>query len=364
LPPALDVPRAAEQTSFDMPPVTSHDVPPVTSFDLPPVTEAAFNMPPAYGESTRPGESTRVFDREDFAGYARAQRQRRIRRRWFMSLLAVGTAAILAVMAMELLKFGKQPDKQTVALNNTPAARHTTAAPSPSPSVTASGARLTDNSSGLSYSQLSSPWQAQCPSGQSNNSFTWTAGESASAGQVTINGSQGTWYGTACSGPLGSGGYNGVQDLSNTTQNLENTFENSYYNGLQHTTSQVISTPLQVSGHAAWEDKFLITYTDASGQGLAWTSETGAVVVVDRGTGVAPAVFYVSMPSNLGMGNVDTLVNSLQLPGASATSSSASATSSASVAGSPTASPTGSAGGGGNDNGGGGNGGGGGGHHP
>jgi len=36
-------------------------------------------------------------------------------------------------------------------------------------------------------------------------------------------------------------------------------------------------------------------------------------VVVDRGPGRAPAVFYASVPSNLGTSNVSTLVSSLQL---------------------------------------------------
>jgi hypothetical protein len=37
------------------------------------------------------------------------------------------------------------------------------------------------------------------------------------------------------------------------------------------------------------------------------------VVVVDRGTGQAPAVFYASVPSNLGTSDVAALVSSLRL---------------------------------------------------
>jgi hypothetical protein len=36
-------------------------------------------------------------------------------------------------------------------------------------------------------------------------------------------------------------------------------------------------------------------------------------VVVDRGAGQAPAVFYASVPSNLGTSDVTTLVSSLRL---------------------------------------------------
>jgi hypothetical protein len=68
-----------------------------------------------------------------------------------------------------------------------------------------------------------------------------------------------------------------------------------------------------VSGHQAWIVTFLMAYPDAASEGLAWTSEAGAVVVVDRGTGQAPALFYASVPSNLGTSDVATLVSSLQL---------------------------------------------------
>jgi hypothetical protein len=59
--------------------------------------------------------------------------------------------------------------------------------------------------------------------------------------------------------------------------------------------------------------KFLMTYPDAAGEGLHWTTELGAVVVVDRGAGDPPAVFYVSVPANLGTANVTGLIDSLRL---------------------------------------------------
>ena len=69
---------------------------------------------------------------------------------------------------------------------------------------------------------------------------------------------------------------------------------------------------MQVSGHPAWMVTFLMTYPDAAGEGLAWTSEAGAVVVVDRGAGRAPAVFYASVPEP-GPRDVAALVSSLRL---------------------------------------------------
>ena len=104
-----------------------------------------------------------------------------------------------------------------------------------------------------------------------------------------------------------------MADLANVTTTLANQFNGSYYQALSHNYQQELSQPVQVSGHAGWEVKFLVTYTNTSGQGLSWSDEMGAVVVADSGTGAAPAVFYVSVPGNLGESNVDTLVSSLQL---------------------------------------------------
>jgi len=56
-----------------------------------------------------------------------------------------------------------------------------------------------------------------------------------------------------------------------------------------------------------------MNYSDAASEGLNWTSELGAVVVVDRGAGEEPGVFYVSVPANLGIANVTVLTNSLRL---------------------------------------------------
>jgi len=89
--------------------------------------------------------------------------------------------------------------------------------------------------------------------------------------------------------------------------------EPAYYSGLQHRRSIESRSAMQVSGHQAWVVTFLMTYPDAASEGLAWTSEAGAVVVVDRGAGRAPAVFYTSVPDDLGTSDVAALVSSLRL---------------------------------------------------
>jgi len=250
----------------------------------------------------------------DRYGYQRVQRRRRI---WVASGLAGGTVVALGVIVLVVNTMGQSSVSSGATQAPTPTApvaAATSAAPSPSPSATATGtsSTLADGQTGLSYAQLAAPWGPTCPGGLNSQGFSWTAGESAVAGQV--NGGQTTWYGAACSAPLPQQyGYNGVADLANVTTTLANPFNGSYYQALSHNYQPELSQPVQVSGHAGWEVKFLITYTNASGQGLAWSDEMGAVVVADSGTGAAPAVFYVSVPGNLGETNVDTLVSSLQL---------------------------------------------------
>ena len=144
--------------------------------------------------------------------------------------------------------------------------------------------------------------------------FTWNAGESALAGQAFIAGSATDWYGNACSGLLGQQfEYSNVGDLEPTAIGVADALDLAYYSGLPHYRTVEDSYGMQVGGQQAWVVTFLVNYADASSEGLAWTSEAGAVVLIDRGAGQAPAVFYASVPSNLGTSAVDVLVSSLSL---------------------------------------------------
>jgi Protein of unknown function (DUF2510) len=268
-------------------------------------------------------------------GYQEAQRRRR--RRLIIGLTA-GTVVAVAAIAVIATSLGGSPT--TPAADQGPATPPTTqaaqpspsaslpASPSPtasaSPSVTATGAVLSDGQSGLTYQQLSAPWQGPFCSPSLNNAggpFTWTAGEYAPAGQVTGNNGPTTWYGEACSGPLPqSYGYSGPDSLQGVTENLVNTFENSYYSDLDASASTTMDQAVSVSGHQAWEVAYTVSYLDTQGQGIAWPDEQAAVVVVDNGT-ASPAVFFASVPANLNESNVSTLVSSLSLsaPGAGGT---------------------------------------------
>lgn len=324
-------PLVAETTVGGQPPVAASGqaAAEATSFDLPPVRDP---FPGA-------GQDTSVLNVPANMGFNYHGARRRTRLMW---ALAGGTAVILGAIALLINAIGGEPAKPTVANGAHPVARHSpspASTPNASPSASASstappGPRAGDPTSGLSYALLGTPWQPTCPTTLSGGTFAWAGGESSVAGQVGSS----NWYGNACSGPLPSQyGYTGVADLAATAQNLVNAFDPAYYATLPHTRAQVASQPMQVSGHPAWEVEFLMTYSTAAELKLPWTTELGAVVVVDRGTGQVPSVLYVSMPSNLGTSNVATLVSSLQL---SAPSPSPSGSPTASAASTPPPPPS------------------------
>lgn len=271
-------------------------------------------------------------------GYDPGRRRRRL---LLGGLLAGGTALTLALIGIVVSNLGSSaPPSTTVA--QTPTAPATTSAPSPTataaatatptaaatPTVSAVPGGVTDGASGLSYSLLSAPWANGCPPNlSSQQTLTWTAGEAAPDGQVNSNGNSQNWFAEACSGPLTQQyQYGGVADLEPVATSLVNQFDGAYYGALNHQRTQLASTPVSVSGHPGWEIKYLMTYPNAASMGLAFNSEEGAVLVVDEGTGLPPAVFFASVPYNLNVAEVDALVNSLTLtvpqqPGQSASPS-------------------------------------------
>ncbi len=235
-------------------------------------------------------------------------------------LLTVVTTGVLLLIAGFIKEISKVPTvARPAALTATAhAARHTAASPASrrgsSRAASAKVPEVSDASSGLSYQLLSSPWRRGCPGILNTAMFSWTAGEHAVAGQANIGGTVFDWHGNACSGRLGQQfAYSGPNDLQLVTVGVADAVQPAYYSGLRHVSTIESSSSMLVSGHQAWLVTFLVTYPDAASEGLAWTSEAGAVVIADRGPGHAPAVFYASVPSNLGTSDVATLVGSLQL---------------------------------------------------
>ncbi|MGH3287680.1 MAG: hypothetical protein ACRDPD_23785 [Streptosporangiaceae bacterium] len=229
---------------------------------------------------------------------------------WLLTVVTTGVLVLIAGFVKEISKTPTVP--RPAALSVTAhTTRHATASASPADSKVP---EVADGSSGLSYRLLASPWRRGCPRVLDTPMFSWTAGENAVAGHVSVGATMMDWHGNACSGQLRQQfAYSGPVDLEPVTMGITDAIEPAYYSGLRHDRTIETNSAMRVSGHPAWMVTFLITYPDATSEGLAWTSEAAAVVVVDRGAGQAPAVFYTSVPSNLGTSDVSTLVSSLQL---------------------------------------------------
>jgi hypothetical protein len=255
---------------------------------------------------------------------ARRRRRRRFQRR-MLWLLTGATTAVLVVIGLFIQNISRVPAQtrpaalsasaHTVSRGAASKAAHR-ATPARHSKTAVTYSTVTDVTSGLSYRRLGSPWRLGCPSNLNTPMFDWTAGENTVAGHVTIGGSVIDWHGLACSGRLQQQfAYAGPADLEPTAMGLVGALDPAYYSGVQHSRTIESSSATQVSGHLAWQVEFAMAYPDGASQGMTWSSEPGAVVVVDLGAGQAPAVFYVSVPASLGEAEVATLVGSLQISG-------------------------------------------------
>jgi hypothetical protein len=256
------------------------------------------------------------------ASVSTRRRKRRRRARRMLWLLTVVTSGVLAVIAAFIVQIAKVPTAarpaalsaatRTVGHGASSKAHRVTPAQHHRHAVTYP--QVTDASSGLSYRMLGAPWRNGCPSNLNTPAFDWTAGENTVAGHVSIGGSVIKWHGLACSGQLQQQfPYGGPADLEQTAISLVSALDPAYYAGVPHIRATEASSATQVGGHQAWTIEFTMNYTDGASQGLTWSTELGAVVVVDRGTGQFPAVFYVSVPASLGTQNVATFLGSLRI---------------------------------------------------
>jgi len=238
---------------------------------------------------------------------------------WLLTVVTSGVLAVIATFVVHISKVSKaarpaalSAATRTVGHGASPKAHRVTPAQHSRHTVTYP--QVTDASSGLSYRMLGAPWLNGCPSDLNTPAFDWTAGENTVAGHVSIGGSVIDWHGLACSGQLQQQfPYGGPGDLEQTAMSLVSALDPAYYAGVQHTRAIEASSATQVSGHRAWKVEFAMNYTDGASQGLTWSTERGAVVVVDRGAGQFPAVFYVSVPASLGTQNVATFLSSLRI---------------------------------------------------
>jgi hypothetical protein len=266
------------------------------------------------------GSDTWAYERQRLARRRRRERRRR-RMLWLLTGVTTVVLLFIALMIRDMAKLPTTARTAALSASARPAVKSSAhASPRPrghartGPAAAPSYPRVTDSASGLSYWQFSSPWRRGCPSALDTPVFSWSDGENAVAGQVVIGGSTIDWHANACSGQLQPQfNYSGPADLQTTATSLVGAVDPAYYAGIEHSLAITGSSAMQVSGNQAWAVRFVVTYSGGVSQGLTWTTESGAVVVVDRGQLHVPAVFYVSVPGDLDTSDVDTLISSLRL---------------------------------------------------
>lgn len=172
--------------------------------------------------------------------------------------------------------------------------------------------RVTDPLAGLSYS-VPEGWTVPDVSEVTSTDPTqqsWSSGVQKVAQEKYQDESD--WIGNIYTGRLNDlFPYEGKQSLGLTAKAVYVDF-GKYYQ-LQHTTKILQDKAIKVGGKDAWLLQFQLDFSKISKQkGYKWNKENGAIVLMDRGEGERPALFYLSVPDNLGTNVAAQVLSSLK----------------------------------------------------
>ncbi|MQA85032.1 MAG: DUF2510 domain-containing protein [Streptosporangiales bacterium] len=173
--------------------------------------------------------------------------------------------------------------------------------------------RINDPQAGLSYAKLGGDWAALQPGGE-HGMDDWTGGQYQVA-QADFQGSS-DYLATCTSAPLlPSIQYNGPDSLQATTTFLAKSIEGRYYPA-EHIREDAASEARQVDGHQAWMVRYQLRFPQAEQNGWEFQGESVVIMVIDRGSGKDPAMFYFSLPDNLPLeGDIDAALSSIKVTG-------------------------------------------------
>ncbi|ADG89380.1 hypothetical protein TBS_34160 [Thermobispora bispora] len=232
-----------------------------------------------------------------------------------------GGAALVVVLALILggLLVFLNRDTSTAAQRPAPTGPLDSVVPQPSPSedplrpAQPSNGRIDDPVTGLSYLFPGAPWQPLTVRPQSQpGTPIWSSGYYA-VSQENYDGRGNQWIGSIFAGILPeSFSYDGPQDLKKVAESLLPRYESEFY-PVEHKTKVVRSEAKKVGDREGWLIEFELDFSEASRTyGLAWKSERGAFVLVDRGAGQLPALMYLSIPENLDQSVLTRVLDSLE----------------------------------------------------
>ncbi|GAA2665379.1 hypothetical protein GCM10010412_041640 [Nonomuraea recticatena] len=245
----------------------------------------------------------------------------------------IGVVLVLALIAGAAIFLVNRSSGTTAQPTPEPVPSASQSEPAPSPSPTpsesptqtpqspgaelppASGGRITDPRTGLSFAAPGDPWEVP-KSAEINspdpNAQQWLAGSRAISHEKYDG--QSDWTGSIYSGELHAiYPYEGVQGLRGTVATVFIDFGSRFY-PIKHERKILQDKAITVDGHKGWVLEYELDFTaESEKNGYQWKKERGAVVVVDRGEGKRPALLYASVPDNLDTGVVTQVLNSLKL---------------------------------------------------
>ncbi|MBF8190653.1 hypothetical protein ITP53_34070, partial [Nonomuraea sp. K274] len=121
------------------------------------------------------------------------------------------------------------------------------------------------------------------------------------------------WVGNVFTGLLNDRyPYSGADGMGDTAKAVFTDFSRQYYEPA-HESKIVEDKSMKIGDHDAWLLQFELDFTKVSEENdYKWKKESGAIVLMDRGSGETPAIVYVSVPDNLGTDVVGQVLGSLK----------------------------------------------------
>ncbi|MEW9551304.1 DUF2510 domain-containing protein [Nonomuraea sp. NPDC050783] len=245
----------------------------------------------------------------------------------FGGLAALVVIALIVAGGIFLLNRGGDqgalpPPRETFAPQDPPSEEPSAEPPSgqPSPGQSAEpppqpvDGRIADAKSGVSF-EVPAGWKVPeqiNPDNLPPNVQRWTSSVEA-VSQEDFDGKGGRWVGNVSTGVLNEiYPYTGATALRTSAQAVFMDFSTRFYS-VAHESKVVADKAMKVGDRDAWLLQFELDFTKASKEnGYKWKKENGAIVLVDRGGGERPAIFYVSVPDNLGTDVVGKVLGSLK----------------------------------------------------
>lgn len=284
-------PGAYDEAGYQQPP------PDQGGYGRPPPDQGGYGQPPQYRTGWPDAGGAWGVPSQSWPG---AEEKPRKTWPWLVAggsgVLVIAVVVVVALFATGVIggpgQVPANPPAAGPSQAGTPTQTQTAGAGPASPVV----GQINDSKAGLSYAKLGGKWAVLQPGGEHGMS-AWSAGQYQIAQAEYLPGKD--YVATYASTPLPEdAGYSGPADLQKLANALADDIEQDYYPP-EHGRTDSENAATEVDGHAAWKVAFDLTFPQAEASGWAFKSEQVVLLLIDRGGGNQPAVFYFSLPDNL-----------------------------------------------------------------